>query len=155
MASTFQILRNFLRRDSAERVQAMREHAASESDGTIAPWMAAIALWEEGQIAEAHRMAESLLESEPADFRMLVICLDWSIRSRDPDRILAFAKRVAEAENPSRSLRRTHTVVSVVLWPLWLLGYGRALLQEADALDAWGDWAQTYVRDHAQNPSAA
>ena len=91
MASTFRLLRNFLRRDSAERLQAMREDAAADPEG-VACWMASVALWEEGQIAEAHRMAESLLRSEPADFRMLVICLDWSIRCRDPDRILAFAK---------------------------------------------------------------
>jgi hypothetical protein len=154
MASTFRILRNFLRRESAERVRAMRKDAATNPEG-VAPWMAAIALWEEGQIAEAHRMAESLLRNEPADFRMLVICLDWSIRSRDPDRILAFAKRVAEAKNPSRSLRRVHAVVSVLLWPLWLLGYGRELRHEADALDAWDEWARAYVRDHAQSQSAA
>jgi hypothetical protein len=149
MPSIFQILRSFLHRDSAERVRAMRQLGASNSDGTIAPWMAAIALWEEGEIAEAQRMAESLLQDEPVDFRMLVICLDWSIRSRDPDRILAFAQRLAAAENPSRSLRRTHAVMSVVLWPLWLLGYGRGLRHEADALDAWDEWARAYVRDHS------
>jgi hypothetical protein len=154
VASTFQTLRNILRRDSTERVQAMRKLAVADPDG-IAPWMAATVLWEEGQIAEAHRMAEPLLQSEPADFRLLVICLDWSIRSRDPDRILSFAKRIVEAKNPSRSLRRIFAVVSVVLWPLWLLGYGRGLIREADALDAWDEWARAYVRDHAQSPPAA
>ncbi len=154
MASTFRLLRNFLRRDSAERLQAMREDAAADPEG-VACWMASVALWEEGQIAEAHRMAESLLRSEPADFRMLVICLDWSIRCRDPDRILAFAKLVAEAKNPARSQRRVYAVASIVLWPLWLLGYGRGLLHEADALETWGEWARAYVRDHAHDPSGS
>ena len=126
-ASAIRIVRSFARRSGSDRVGAMRQHAEADPKGMIAPWMAAIAFWEEGEIEEANRLAEAFLEREPCDFRMLVICLDRSIRTGDAERTLAFARRVVQAANPSWRLRRVYLVLSVLLWPLWLLGRGRAL----------------------------
>lgn len=150
LTSTFRIMRSFTRRDSAERIRAMREHAAADPQGTLAPWMAAIALWEEGELEEANRLAEVILEQEPDDFRMLVICLDRSIRRNDPEHILTFAQRVASTESPSRRIRRVNAVLSVLLWPLRLLGRGGSSGREAEALDAWAEWAREYVKVYDQ-----
>jgi hypothetical protein len=154
MTSTLRIMRSFNLRDSAERIRAMRQHADQDPGGFIAPWMAAIAFWEEGEIEEAHRWAEAILVEQPFDFRMLVICLDWSIRAGDAGRTLAFAQRVVQAENPSRRLRRTSAVTSVLLWPLRLLGRGGSLRQEAETLDKWAQWAKEYVESSAQKSHA-
>ena len=128
----------------------MRMHAKEDPRGIIAPWMAAIAFWEEGEVEEAHRLAEAILEEQPLDYRMLLICLDWSIRIGDAEHTLAFAQRVINAENPSRQLRRVHFLASVVLWPLRLLGRGGGLKHEADMLDKWEQAAREYVESSAQ-----
>jgi hypothetical protein len=154
MATTVQLIRSFNRNDSAERVRAMREHAHEEPNGILAPWMAAIAFWEEGEIEEARRLAEYQLVDSPKDFRMLVICLDASIRAEDSERTLSYARRVIEAENPAKGIRRVNKVLRILLWPLLLLGYGRGLDHEPDAFEAWEQWARAYVDMRAQGSPA-
>lgn len=145
-ASIARILRGFGLRDSSERIRSMRELADSDPGSELAPWVAAIAFWEEGQTEEAKRLADVCLEESPADFRMLVICLDWSIRVGNPELTLSFAKRVVDAKSPSRQLRRVHAVMSVVLWPLRpFLGSRDGLKVDADNLDKWAEWAKAHV----------
>jgi hypothetical protein len=155
--STVRIMRSFVQRGSAERVRAMRKHVEADPRGNLAPWMAAIALWEEGEIEEAHRLAEAILEEQPSSFRMLVICLDWSIRSGDSERTLALAQRVVQAENSSTLLRWSGALLSVLDWPLRLLGRGspgRRLRREADVLDKWVHWAKHCIESSARPPHA-
>lgn len=144
-------MRSFGRRDSSERLRAMRQHVESDPVGEIAPWVAAIAFWEEGEIEEARRLAESVLEKEPSDFRMLVICLDWSIRIGNPELTLELAKRLVNAKSPSRGLRRFDAVMSVVLWPLRLLGRRDGLKEDADVMDKWAEWAKAHVAAAAES----
>lgn len=154
IASTLRLIRSFNRHDSAERVRSMRQIAADDPEGILAPWLAAIAFWEEGEIEEARRLAEVILEKEPTDFRMLVICLDWSIRIGDPRRTLAYAERVASVERPTRRMRKINAVLSVLFWPIRLLGYGGGMRHEVKVLDAWSEYAREYVKVHGQNVAA-
>ena len=150
-------MRSFGRRDSAERVREMRGHAEANPRGNLAPWMAAVVLWEEGEIEEAHRLAETILEERPSSFRMLVICLDWSIRFGDTERTLALAQRVVQAENPSALLRRAGALLSILDWPLRLIGRGgggSGLRREAEVLDKWVHWARAYIESSAHPPHA-
>ncbi len=149
-------MRSFGLRDRPARVLAMRQHAQQDPKGIFSPWLAAIAFWEEGEAEEANRLAEAILEEQPSDFRMLVICLDWSNRIGDAERTLALARRVVQAKNPSRRLRRLYFLASVLLWPLRLLGFrrDRTLMLEADSFDSWVHWAKKYVESIDQQSHA-
>jgi hypothetical protein len=81
---------------------------------------------------------------------MLLICLDYNIRARDSSQIYAFAERLLAAKNITPQIRRVHGVLSVLLWPLWLLGFrfcstGAA---NADSRDRWVSWAKNYLASH-------
>ena len=151
MLSTFRLMRRFNVSDPEARLQAMREEARSDPGGTGA-WMSALAHWEEGDIVEARRLADSILVNEPHDFRMLVICLDSSIRAGDAVQTREFAQRVASIANPTQSMRRTRVVFGVLGLPLRLVGRGRVNWGEVDVYDQWARWARAHVQVNEGTP---
>jgi hypothetical protein len=148
MAEFLRVLQSYLRRDPEKRLRALRQETI-RNPGCLASWIEPLASWEEGEISAAHRSAQAVLRIAPADFCMLVICLDYQIRARDSAQIYSYAKRLIAARNPAATLRRVYMIQRVLLWPLWLLGFGRGLKAEADAYDKWAAWASNYVTTHA------
>lgn len=148
MLPTLRLMRSFNRR-GADRVAAMRREADT-SAASMAPWVAAIALWEEGEIDDAHRLAEAYLANEPDDFRMLVICLDWNIRKQDAEQTLSYARRVAAAEQPLQRIRWVHSVLRVVFLPFRWLGLAGidGVVQDRSTMILWAQWAREHVREH-------
>lgn len=126
------------------------KHEAERNPGSFARWAHAHKSWMAGEIGPARRSAEVDLQTRPHDFDMLLICLDYHIRARDSAEIYAYAKRLLDAKNPAASIRRTYAALSILLWPLWLLGYkgGRGLKVAAEKYDRWVEWAQDYVAKH-------
>lgn len=126
------------------------KHEAERNPDSLARWAHAHKSWIAGEIEAARRSAEVDLQTRPHDFDMLLICLDYHIRARDSAQIYAYAKRLLGAKNPAVSIRRTYAALSILLWPLWLLGYkrGRGLKVAAEKYDGWVDWAQDYVAKH-------
>src|SRR5690348_15536997 len=125
--------------------RALKNEAERTSD-SLARWAHASESWRHGEIAEAHRSAVVGLQTDPDDFDLIRICLDYHIRARDSAQIYAYAKRLLAAQNPAAKLRRLYAVTSWVLWPLWLLGRKRGPgTKMADNCDNWVTWARHYV----------
>lgn len=135
--------------------RALKQEAERTADD-LARWAHATESWVHGEIAEAHRSAEVGLQTSPDDFDLIRICLDYHIRARDSVQIYEYAKRLLAAKNPAATLRRLYAVVSLVLWPLWLLGYrkGRSATL-ADNCDNWVAWSRNYVAKHFDQFAAA
>jgi hypothetical protein len=131
-------------RELARKIQELGSEALT-NQGELAPWLTAVAAWESGEVAAAFRLAEENLHKEPDDFRMLLICLDYNIKTRDSPQIRSYAERLLKARNPAKWSRRMYYTFCIVLFPLRLLGYGKALKDEADAYDEWIAWAKSYV----------
>jgi hypothetical protein len=148
MWSFLRIVRAFRHRDSGGRIRALRREAARDPQGSAA-WILAIELWEKGELAEAHGLAEAILEREPADFYCLAICLDYQIRAGDSERILEYARRLTAADAPVGFRRRPGAIANGALTPLRILGNGRSVRETADVLNRWARWAQDYVESHS------
>lgn len=144
--SLLRVLRSIVRHDR----RALKEEAERNPDG-LARWAHATESWMHGEIAAARRSAEIDLQSRPDDFDLIRICLDYHIRARDSAQIYAYAKRLLVANNPAAMLRCIYAAESMVLWPLWLLGYkgGRGVKKGADNCDRWVAWATDYVVKHS------
>lgn len=130
--------------------RALKEEAERNPEG-LARWAHATESWMHGEIAAARRSAELELQTRPDDFDLIRICLDYHIRARDSAQIYAYAKRLLTAENPAAALRLIYAAESIVLWPLWLLGYkgGRGIKKGADNCDRWVAWSRDYVSKHS------
>jgi hypothetical protein len=144
MLSTLRIIRAYGKRESRERIQALREEAAVHPKRT-ASYVLAVVLWEEGEIEEANRLAAAFLMEKPTDFNMLVICLDYQISANNPSGILEYAHRVAAARQPSSLRRAASILVRPRTWSARLFGQGEPTQNSTEALDEWAQWAQTYV----------
>jgi hypothetical protein len=144
--SLLRVFRSVARHDR----RALKQEAERNPDG-LARWAHATEAWMHGEIAEARRSAELALQTRPEDFELIRICLDYHIRARDSAQIYAYAKRLLAAKNPAATLRRISAVVSIILWPLWLLGYkgGRGGNKYADNCDRWIAWSRDYVAKHS------
>lgn len=116
--SLLRVLRSIARHDR----RALKEEAERNPDG-LARWAHATESWMHGEIAAARRSAEIDLQTRPDDFDLIRICLDYHIRARDSAQIYAYANRLLAAKNPAAVLRRIYAAESIVLWPLWLMGY--------------------------------
>jgi len=123
--------------------RALKNEAERTAD-SLARWAHASESWMHGEIAEARRSAEVALQTSPDDFDLIRICLDYHIRARDSVQMYAYA-----AKNPAPTLRRLYAVMSLVLWPLWLLGSKRGRgAKLADNCDKWVAWSRNYVAKH-------
>lgn len=144
--SLLRVIRSVARHDR----RALKEEAERNPDG-LARWAHATESWMHGEIAAARRSAEIDLQTRPDDFDLIRICLDYHIRARDSAQIHAYAKRLLAATNPAAVLRCIYAVESMILWPLWLLGYkgGRGVKKGADNCDRWVAWARGYVAKHS------
>lgn len=144
--SLLRVFRSVARHDR----RALKQEAERNPDG-LARWAHATESWMHGEIAEARRSAEIDLQTRPEDFDLIRICLDYYIRARDSAQIYAYAKRLLTVKNPAATLRRIYAVMSLFLWPLWLLGYegGRGGKKHADNHDRWVAWARDYVTKHS------
>lgn len=144
--SLLRVLRSVARHDR----RALKEEAERNPDG-LALWAHATESWMHGEIAAARRSAEIDLQTRPDDFDLIRICLDYHIRARDSEQIYAYAKRLLAAKNPASLLRRIYAAESIILWPLWLVGYkgGRGVKKGADNCDRWVAWARDYVAKHS------
>lgn len=150
--SLLRVIRSVVRHDR----RALKEEAERNPDG-LARWAHATESWMHGEIAAARRSAEIDLQTRPDDFDLIRICLDYHIRARDSAQIYAYAKRLLAANNPAAVLRCIYAVESVILWPLWFLGYkgGRAVKKGADNCDRWVAWARDYVAKHSAQLTSA
>ncbi|MFZ1870449.1 MAG: hypothetical protein WAU49_18365 [Steroidobacteraceae bacterium] len=130
--------------------RALKDEAERNPEG-LARWAHATESWMHGEVAAARRSAEIELQTRPDDFDLIRICLDYHIRARDSAQIYAYAKRLLAAKNPAASLRFIYAAESVILWPLWLLGYkgGRGVKEAADNCDRWVAWSRDYVAKHS------
>ena len=146
-------LRLFARHDPYARKE-LKEWAVRKP-ASLAGWSYAQKLWLAGEVAAARQSAEVVLQTRPHDFDMLLICLDYHIGARDSVQVDAYAKRLLAAKNPAAAIRRTYAAVSIVLWPLWLMGYkgGRGLKVAAEKYDRWVEWAKYYVAKRPNNVS--
>lgn len=142
--SLLRVFRSLLRHDR----HALKQEAERNPDG-LARWAHATESWFHGEIAEARRSAEIDLQTRPDDFDLIRICLDYHIRARDSAQIYAYAKRLLAAKNPAATLRRISAVVSIILCPLWLLGYRDRGRKYADNCDMWVAWSRDYVAKHS------
>lgn len=144
--SLLRVFRSVARHDR----RALKEEAERNSD-SLARWAHATESWKHGEIAEARRSAEIGLQNHPDDFDLIRICLDYHIRARDSAQIYAYAKRLLAAKNPAATLRCIYAVESIILWPLWSLGYkgGRGVKKGAANYDRWVAWARDYVAKHS------
>jgi len=152
MLTTLRTIRAFTIKDSGDRIRALREQAARQPRGT-ATYVLAVALWEEGQIEEAHELAMSFLQENPTDFRMLVICLDRHLRAKDDAAALEFARRVAAATR-IRIFRPVAMAIVILLFPdKWVSREFRRRLSaksHVDPLDEWARYARDYVELHSR-----
>jgi len=141
-------LRLFARHDACARNEL--KEWAGRNPASLAGWSHAHKSWLAGDIAAARRSAEMVLQTRPHDFDMLLICLDYHIRARDSAQIYAYAKRLFDAKNPAAAIRRAQAALSILLWPLWLLGYkgGRGLKVAAETYDGWVEVAKYHVGKH-------
>lgn len=139
LGSLLRVIRSVARHDR----RALKEEAERNPDG-LARWAHATESWMHGEIAAARRSAEIDLQTRPDDFDLIRICLDYHIRARDSAQIYIYAKRLLAARNPAALLRRIYAAESMILWPLWLLGYkgGRGVKKGADNCDRWVAWAR-------------
>jgi hypothetical protein len=144
MLSILRIIRAYGKRESGQRIQALRQEAAAQPQGT-ASYVLAVVLWEEGEIDEANHLAEAFLEESPADFNMLVICLDYQIRANNPSAISEYAHRVAAVRKPSTFRQVASVLARPRTWPARLFGRGQSTPNITEALDEWAQWAQDYV----------
>lgn len=151
----FRVFRLSVRRDAAQRRRALA-HEAERDPAGLANWALANDLWMRGDISAAYRLAQEELRAKPTDFQMLLICLDYHIRARDSTQVYAFAERLIAAKNPAHQIRVIHSLLSLFLWPLWLLGFRRArnYNKRVDNLDRWVSWARNYLASHPR-PIAA
>jgi hypothetical protein len=155
-SQSVRVIRLSTRRNPAERRRALA-HEAERDPAGLAGWALAIDLWRRGDISAAYRLAQEVLRARPTDFQMLLICLDYHIRARDSTHVYAFAERLIAARNPAHQMRIVHAVLSLFLWPLWLLGLRSRhnFKNRVDNLDRWVSWAKNYVASHPRPVVAA
>lgn len=103
-SATLGLFRLSIRRDRAYRLRALAHEAEVDPTG-LAIWAIASDLWMGGDVAAAFRFAEKALRASPNDFRLILICLTYYIRSRDSAQIYTFAERLVAAKNPAPQLR--------------------------------------------------
>jgi hypothetical protein len=135
-------------RGSAARRRALLDEADAHPGHGVAQFLAAVECWEQGDLANAHRLAERVLVDDPHAFRMLIICADFYQRAGDRARTLEFAKRLLAARNPSRSIRRIASWLGAVFWvlrPSRSRVWRQRHMEEASTFDEWVNWAHRYV----------
>ena len=142
----FRMVRAGLRRNSDSQLRQLSQEAR-KNPGGLATWALAFHSWRQGHIAAAYQAAQKVLPSQPTDFWMLLICLDYHVRARNSTQIYAFAEKLIATKNPANQLRCMYAVLAPLLWPLWLLGlkHGRRLRSRADNFDRWVLWAKNYI----------
>jgi hypothetical protein len=147
MRATFRVLDAYRVRDNHDRIRALKAEADRDPHGH-GKFFLAIALWEEDDLNGAYELAKPLLEESPEVFDLLAICLAFHLRSGDEREADTYARRLAVAGNPGRSLRFFTSLMNVLTLPLRLAGFGRFSHAYADVLDAWAQWAHDYVVSH-------
>ncbi len=140
----FRVLRLSFGPNAPLRRRLLAKEAERAPTG-LAAWSLAHDLWREGDVAEAYRLAEKVLQAKPTDFEMLLICLDYHVRARDSTQIYTFAKRLIATKSTAYQMLGLYKALSVFLWPLELLGFGRKLRRRADHSDRWVLWAKKYL----------
>jgi len=144
----------YFQRDRADRIRALRDEAERRPEG-LGRHLLAVAFWEEGNLDEAFRLAEPLLQETPQNFDLLLICLTFHLKYDNEQQIDAYARRLAVARSPGKLLRTGTVVLNIILFPFRLLGLRPRSHDYADVLDSWSQWAREYVKENSSVQNGA